>query len=398
MAEVDGKRGLFGGIPINTELCYSNQKAFDAIVDHVVDYAGDHPELDCLHFWLSDAPNNFCECAECGKRTQSDHYLRLVRAVSKKLKENGIPTRIVFLCYTNTLTGRVAEEVGEEVENVMLMLGMIYVDNVIFMFAPISRCYQHALTDGNCESGAQAGGWELNKIQPPRTNKEFVDILRNWQKNYNGDSFIFDYYLWRPFLDHLNPLGLSRVVSRDVKDLNTLDLNGLMSCQALRCFYPLGLVMNVMAEALWDRDVGFSDMVNGHLEATCGSAAGMVREYMEELEKALQQRPDAHVGTLRAGDEDRASALLGLLDRWEERITAWQSDSQDDREGRYAYNLVHYHKLLRLKTQAILCKSRGDEDQARPHMDAAADYIKRTEGRLHSYLDAWLALRTVAVI
>jgi hypothetical protein len=385
MAEVDGKRGLFGGIPINTELCYSNQRAFDAVVDHVVDYAGDHPEVDCLHFWLSDAPNNFCECPQCRERTQSDHYLRLVKAVSKRLKEKDISTRIVFLCYTNTLTAPVIEELGPDV------------DNVIFMFAPISRCYQHPLTDGNCESGAQAGGWELNKIRPPRTNKEFVDILRNWQRKYSGDSFIFDYYLWRPFLDHLNPLGLSRVVSRDVKDLNILDLNGLMSCQALRCFYPLGLVMNVMAETLWDRDVGLSDVVNRHLGATCGSAAGMVRKYLEELEESLHQGPDAHVGTLRPGDEDSASALLNLLDRWEERITAWHRDSQDSSEGRYAYNLVHYHNLLRLKAQAILCRSKGDDDQAKRYADAAADHIKRAEGRLHSHLDAWLALRTVAV-
>jgi len=386
MAEVDGKRGLFGGIPINTELCYSNQKAFDAIVDHVVGYAGDHPEVDCLHFWLSDAPNNFCECAECRKRTQSDHYVRLVKAVSKRLKEEGIPTRIVFLCYTNTLMAPVAEELGPDV------------DNVIFMFAPISRCYQHPLTDANCGTAEKAGGWELNKIRPPRTNREFVDILRNWQRKYNGDSFIFDYYLWRPFLDYLNPLGLSRVVSRDIKDLRALGLNGLMSCQALRCFYPLGLVMNVMAETLWDRDIEFSDVVSRHLEATCGSAADMVRGYMEELEEALRQGPNTHVGTLRASDEASASALLDLLDSWEKRITAWQNDSQDDREGRYAYNLLHYHKLLRLKAQAILCKSRDDEDQAKRYVDAAAEHIKQTEGHLHSYLDAWLALRTVGVL
>ena len=104
MAEIKGERGLFGGTPINTELCYSNQKAFDAVVNHIVEYAGEHPEVDCLHFWLSDAPNNFCECAECRKMSQSDHYVRLIKAVSGRLKEKELPTRIVFLCYTNTLT------------------------------------------------------------------------------------------------------------------------------------------------------------------------------------------------------------------------------------------------------------------------------------------------------
>jgi hypothetical protein len=152
-----------------------------------------------------------------------------------------------------------------------------------------------------------------------------------------------------------------------------------------------------MAETLWDRDVELSDVVNRHLEATCGSAAGMVREYMEELAAALQQGTNPHTGTLKPGDEDSASALLELLDSWEERITSRYSDAENSREKRYAYNLEHYHKLLRLKAQAILCKSRGDSDQAKNYLNAAADHVRQTEESLHSYLDAWLALRTIGV-
>ncbi|MBO3833291.1 MAG: hypothetical protein FGF51_07950 [Candidatus Brockarchaeota archaeon] len=61
LALVNGKRELFGGIAVNTELCYSNPRAFNMLVDHVVQYALDHPEVDILHFWLSDGMNNHCE-------------------------------------------------------------------------------------------------------------------------------------------------------------------------------------------------------------------------------------------------------------------------------------------------------------------------------------------------
>ncbi|MBM3212454.1 DUF4838 domain-containing protein, partial [Candidatus Poribacteria bacterium] len=82
MAMVNGERGLFHGVPINTELCYSNPQAFEGLVKHVIDYVIEHPEVDCLHFWLSDAPNNWCECHECVKLSQSDHYVKLLKAVS----------------------------------------------------------------------------------------------------------------------------------------------------------------------------------------------------------------------------------------------------------------------------------------------------------------------------
>ena len=45
---------------------------------------------------------------------------------------------------------------------------------------------------------------------------------------------------------------------------------------------------------------------------------------------------------------------------------------------------------------AVLCKSRGADDQARRHTEAAVEHIRQTEECLHNYLDAWLALRTIA--
>ena len=204
-----------------------------------------------------------------------------------------------------------------------------------------------------------------------------------------GIGFIFDYYLWRPHLDDLNPLGLARIVSQDMKDLRELGLNGIVSCQTLRSFYPLGLVMNVMAETLWDRDVEFSDVVDRLLQTAFGEAADVVREYLEEREGTLHQESDAHVGALRSNDEMSIAAVLDLLSRWDEWIK-----SLDIRKEQYAYNLAHYHKFLKLKAQALLHKSRGDDEQTKQSLEVLSDHIRQTEGRIHEYLDAWLALRT----
>ena len=375
MAEVNGERGLFHSVPINTELCYSNNQAFEGLVNHAVEYASEHAEVDCLHFWLSDAPNNFCECPECRKLSQSDHYVSLVKAVSKKLKERNITTRIIFLCYTNTLSAPITEKIETDV------------DNVIFMFAPISRCYTHPLTYKDCESGAKIGGWELNKIQPPRTNEEFVEILRKWQERYDGDSFIFDYYLWRPLHDYLNPLGLARIIHKDMQDLMQLGLNGHVSCQVLRCFYPVGLVMDVMAETLWDRNVQFSDIITEHLKAIFADETDMVQNYLEELNKILTPE-SGHVGTLRSGNIERINSLITVLDKWEPYISSL-SDSKN------SYNLMHYHKLLRFRALSSFHEAKGEKEKANAYIDKMIDYLKRTERRTHRYLDTWMEMHTV---
>ncbi len=383
MAEVNGERGLFGGIPINTELCYSNPKAFNAVVENVIDYAEKHLEVDCLHFWLSDATNNCCECSECRKLNQSDHYIRLVKAVSKKLKEKNLNTRIVFLCYFNTLNTPIVESLGAEF------------DNVIFMFAPISRCYQHYLKDDKCESGAESGGWELNKIRPPRTNKEFVEILSNWQKKYTGDSFIFDYYLWRPFHDNLNTFGLSKIINQDIKGFKDINLNGLISCQVLRCFYPVGLEVSAMAETLWDRKAIWSDILDRQLISAYGDNSGTVKEYLSGLESLLTPDNNPHVGSLLSASESRISELIRFLESWESKIDSVYKSSPNKLQRRFAFNLLHFNKLVYLRSLSLKYKIIGDKEKSKLYLSKAEEFLKRTEARTHRYFDTWLELHSL---
>ena len=54
LAEVNGVRALWRGVPLNTNLCYSNPAVREMVVGSIVDYLADHPEVDLLHFWLAD--------------------------------------------------------------------------------------------------------------------------------------------------------------------------------------------------------------------------------------------------------------------------------------------------------------------------------------------------------
>ena len=69
IAEIDGKHNLFAGftpnekqgVAINTNLCYSNPEARRLFIDTIVEYCTTHHEMDYVHIWLADAPNNQCE-------------------------------------------------------------------------------------------------------------------------------------------------------------------------------------------------------------------------------------------------------------------------------------------------------------------------------------------------
>ena len=61
LAEVKGKRELWGNVPLNTNLCYSNPEVRGKMTDAITSYCKENSNIDILHFWLADGTNNHCE-------------------------------------------------------------------------------------------------------------------------------------------------------------------------------------------------------------------------------------------------------------------------------------------------------------------------------------------------
>ncbi len=244
LAELGGKRELFHKTPINTELCYSHPPAFDALIGELAAYAQAHPEVDVLHFWLSDATNNKCECPDCAALSPADWYARLVNTLSERLHQIDPQRRFVFLSYFESWW-------PPEKHVVESSRG-----NAIFMFAPIARCFRHALADETCASDSPLQRPALNHVVMPRDNRTYTRFLDNWWKVFTGDSFLFDYHLMWAVHEQVMDTALGQVMHEDMRDLKKLGLNGMVSCQVMRSFWPTGLAMAAMAETLWNADCG----------------------------------------------------------------------------------------------------------------------------------------------
>ena len=173
LAEVKGERKLFADIPINTELCYSFQPAFDAFVETIVRYCEAHPELDVVHVWLSDAFNNKCECADCRPLTIADWYARIINALSEALHRRTPGTRFVFLAYFELWWPPEQVQIDDRH------------GNAILMFAPITRCFGHALGDPACDDGQEWPRPPLNQFVISRqTNGFYRRILPAWRQAF----------------------------------------------------------------------------------------------------------------------------------------------------------------------------------------------------------------------
>lgn len=277
IAQVNGKREFFKGIPLNTQLCYSSKKVQDLFVEVVVDYIDKHQEIDVLHLWLADDFNNFCECEACQKELPSFYYVETLNRIDEELTKRNIKTKLMFLLYYELLfPPRNAQTLSK--------------DRFMMMFAPITRTYTSSLKDVASKyqlmpTKTKAFKRNQNQFEPELLKN--LTYLKAWQASFKGSTVLFDYHLmWDGFKD-LPQRGLSNVLFEDMKVLNQFGIDGFISCQLQRNFFPDGLAFHMMAKGLSNEQENVSVVLSKFYEQRYLSEASNTNTFFTEISSVL---------------------------------------------------------------------------------------------------------------
>ena len=375
LAQVNGRRDLWGGIALNTNLCYGNPAARRIMVNAIAGYAAEHPEVGALHLWLADGANNNCECPRCRNTRPSDFYVKLLNQVDAELTRRGLPTRIVFLIYVDLLWPPQTERIANP-------------GRFILMFAPITRTYSTSFVATGRRASAAIPPYRRNKLVFPRTVDANLAFLRRWQKLFRGDSFDFDYHLmW----DHVKDRGHQRIAAvmhEDVRGLRSIGLNGLVSCQVQRCFLPTALPMVTMARTLWDRGRTFASIADDYFASAFGADGRHAKRFLQKATELLDApflrgEGDDSARAQAARKLDRVPAMIGRFLPMIETNLHLQNKCHAQ-SWRY---LKHHAEICLAAAPAFAALARGDTGSARLKARALFDLVRRKEKRIHRVLD-----------
>ena len=263
-----GERRLFGGVPANTNLCYAEPQAQQALVNEVVAYAKAHPETDYLHFWLADTHNNVCECEACARTTLSDQYVHILNLLDEALTREGLPVRIVFLLYQELLYPPLEERIQNP-------------DRFTLMFAPISRTFE-APYPAHPEP-LPLPVYRRNAMTLPLNIQENLSYYAAWREIFKGDAFIYDYHLGRAHYGDLGYMTVANTLYRDLEVMEGLGFAGMVACQELRVMMPSAFPIYVMGRALWGDGRSCRQLKDEFFTGLYGPHAPLVTEYFDEV-------------------------------------------------------------------------------------------------------------------
>ena len=373
LAEMNGVRGFFKGRPLNTHLCYSNPEARRLLAEEVVGYAEEHSEVDVLHFWLADDSNNACECAECAKKRMADWYVMILNDIDRMLTEKGIKTKIVFLVYLELFWPPLETRINNP-------------DRFLMMFAPIFRSYTKAYDLDSDWQTHPLLPYEKNKMTYPCDAETYLAFFAAWKKIFSGDSFAFEYHLMWDINRDFGGEMLAKVIYDDVRSLPKIGLNGFISCQLQRAFYPNGLNFYLLGRALTDEKLSFETICKEYYDAAFGEHAAFARQYYTEIERTVSfpymreevSGMEALPGLLKA----QTFIEKTLTNFPEEEKNAVNAESLDILRFA-AENTLRLVNVLVLKLQGATEKSIEEADKERK------DFFNRNEMRFQPYADGF---------
>ena len=248
LAEINGKRELFGGVPVNTNLCYSNPEVQQIMTDYMIDYLKKKPYVKYLVFWLADDTGNECSCEECRKKTNGDWYFQLINLLDEKMTRENLTARIVPIIREKHIPAT------ERIKNPSRM-SMMYAP----IFRDFSETYPSVIDENYLRNAIRkipdTPDADLNILL--KSTENCVGVLRTWQDVFQGDYLVYDYQMiWFHFMDP-SYIFCSDVIYEDIKNLSVMGMNGMSSCQGQRVFLPTVLPMATLAQTLWDKDTEY---------------------------------------------------------------------------------------------------------------------------------------------
>jgi len=382
IAQTNGKRQLFLKHMDTTNLCYSNPKAREGIVNAVVDYCRKNPQTDAVHVWLADMPNNHCECDACSKKTASDWYMVILNQIDRKLREEKLDTKIVFLLYYDLLWAPQTEQFENP-------------DRFVLMFAPASRDYGKNYGDFLQFDGV-IPPFRRNKLEMPRNLAENIAHLKNWQALFDGDSFAYEYHLmW----SHCGDLGYEKCAQNlygDIRDLEKIGLNGFISVQSTKTFFPTALPFYVMAKTLWNTDSDYEALRVDYYSHAFGKDWEMVHKYLNTLSQliTLYDQPPFGDNTAPYGPFCTDYARLEETCKGFEPVLAGNIARTDETASDWAL-LPLYARYISLLTEVIKLREERKDEQAKQAFIRFRDFLREQEATLEWVYDAFETPRIV---
>jgi len=390
VALINGERGLYKGVALNTNFCMSNPEARAIVTKTVCDYAELNHNVDYLHVWLADSQKNHCECEVCRTKIPSDWYVMLLNDIDAELTARNLSTRIVFCAYSDTAYEPTCEYIKNP-ERFTMMLGAI------------SRSYTYSVEkDPKVE---KLTPFVLNQSGRFDTMEEYIVRGNLWRHFAPCNSFAYEYHFWKHQYYAPGVLSFAKRLYEDVLSYRDNGFNGIIQDGSQRAFFPNGFCYYVYASTLFDNAVSFEQLKEDYFRHAYGDQWETVLKYLEAVDSHLPQTYMEAKHTIKKDLNNYFNpAMEQTLLALEPIVTEYEAIFAQHKNMPYRVQTVAMRLLLKhaeyckglARVMAIKCL--GKDAEAKAAADEFFNYFGQYEIAMERYYDHMLMSHAMQVI
>ena len=390
LALIDGKRELYRGVALNTQICMSNPEARQLIIKHVVEYAKQSQNVHCLKVGLGDYMMNHCECDECRKMRPSDWLMVLDNERDEALTKEGLPQKQGFSIYSDTTW---------EPQHIKLN----HPEHFVGALCPISREYTKDVPVN--PTPEKITEYVRNKTGRLDTLEEYIWRYYQWKKMAPADYIVYEYHFWKAQFYCPSCTTFAKRLHDDVIAYDKNEFIGIMEDMSQRNFFPNALAFSTYAQTMYDLNMDLDAFIDDYFAHAYGEAKDIVKTFFEELEKVFPQK---FVDTphTRPVDIDKYHDKNMIPKLREAKMLCYKLDEDLKPYRNMPYRvqtvairlLGYYTEFLRGMADAFMIKLTGDDAGAKK---AYTDFLNRfgaKERDIEPYYDQFLARLTFNAI
>ncbi len=385
LALYQGKRALYKGVPLNTNFCMSNPEARRIVAKSIADYASLATNVDYLHVWLSDSYNNMCECEECRKKIPSDWYVMLMNDVDEIMTERGLKTRVVFICYYDTVWAPKTAKLNNP-------------DRFALLLAAITRDYSESVDADIDESEIQLTEYKYNENVMPKSVNNYIIHAKEWREACKVSNLVYEYHFWWPQYRDFGLFEIAKIIHNDVKGYKANGCSGIIEDGSQRSYFPNGLLFTTYASTLYDVNADFEDIKEDYFKHAYGEDYKTVIELFEKLGETVDFKYLVGTQLFRGDgknpfyDTEMAKKLLKLP----EIIDGYSDFMESHRVMPYRAQTVAYRLLRRylafVKGLApiIALKAVGKDEEAKAKNEEFKNWFGQYELEMETCYDHFM--------
>lgn len=387
IALVNGKRELYGGVALNTNLCMSDPKTRTIMAKYIADYAKSHTNVAYIHVWLADGFRNHCECEKCQEKRPSDFYIMIMNELDEILTQEKLDTRIVFIAYVDTLFAPEQETIRHP-------------ERFALLYAPIQRSYTGSVKR---EQIKEPPAYVRNQWQIPISAEENAAHLLEWQKSWHGPCFSYEYHYWVHLFRDPGMMYISRRIYEDIVSMKTIGIDGIVEDGSQRAFFPNGFAIYIYAETLLNRDCDYDAVKEDYFRHVYGEAYPEVMQCLQEIsdlfdygymegEKSEDIQKGSYYAPSRTKQLEKVKEVTGR-----ERALAKAHLSMPTRAQTVSMRLLLRHaEYCERYADMMIRKAGGDDEGAREAWKTFCEEFGRYEFEMERYYDHYMAMQAMS--